>query len=200
MPQALCTSGFVNRRFCIGCFAAALVGLQCLCTSGCQMFRQQGPVSKSVAESRQLSQRGLGAMERGDIDAAEKAAGRCSESVSHRHRCPPAVRRSVVAKRPATIGPWNKSKNACRNRPTIPSLMVRAGEMQLSLDRSTRPCTSPINRSISIRTNRVPGLCAHVEQNDRPIRTIAGRLSTAPWNSTMTIASCCSKPPSCTGN
>ena len=75
MPHALCTSGFVQRRFTGGFVAAALVGLQCLCTSGCQMFRHQGPVSKSVAESRQLSQRGLGAMERGDVDAAEKLLG-----------------------------------------------------------------------------------------------------------------------------
>src|SRR6185436_5930599 len=75
MLHAPCTSGAGKFRKNGGVMMAALVALQSLCTSGCQMFRHQGPVSKSVAEARQLSQRGLGAMERGDMGAAEKLLG-----------------------------------------------------------------------------------------------------------------------------
>src|SRR5262245_57501186 len=42
---------------------------------GCQMFRQQGPVPKQVAQARQLSQQGLTAMERGDLHSAETLLG-----------------------------------------------------------------------------------------------------------------------------
>jgi len=42
-----------------------------LCASGCQLFRSQGPVPKGVAEARELSQRGMNAMERGDLPGAE---------------------------------------------------------------------------------------------------------------------------------
>ena len=59
MPHEMRTSGIANRRVIGEVIAVALVGFQIVCTSGCQMFRHQGPVSKSVAEARQLSQRGL---------------------------------------------------------------------------------------------------------------------------------------------
>jgi len=42
-----------------------------LCANGCQLFRSQGPVSKPVAEARELSQRGMNAIERGDLPGAE---------------------------------------------------------------------------------------------------------------------------------
>src|SRR5262245_19708737 len=46
-----------------------------LCSAGCQLFRSQGPISKPMAEARELSQRGLGAMERGDFPGAEALLG-----------------------------------------------------------------------------------------------------------------------------
>src|SRR5262245_54627057 len=53
----------------------ALLSFVLLGTTGCQMFRQQGPVPKQVAQARQLSQQGLTAMERGDLHSAETLLG-----------------------------------------------------------------------------------------------------------------------------
>ena len=59
-----CPRSTTAVRCCALAGALSLIG-------GCQMFRQQGPVSKPVAEARQLSQRGLNAMEHGDAASAE---------------------------------------------------------------------------------------------------------------------------------
>jgi tetratricopeptide (TPR) repeat protein len=133
MPQALCTIGFVNRRFCIGCFAAALIGLQFLCLSGCRMLRQQGPVPKSVAESRQLSQRGLGAMERGDMGAAEKLLGdavkACPTDIDARRQYAEALWQS--GQRQQAV---DQIEKCLVQSPDDPVLLARAGEMQLALN------------------------------------------------------------------
>src|SRR5262249_7541721 len=59
-----------------GAFArAAIVAAMFLQLAGCQMFRHSSPVWQSVSQSRQLSQRGLTAMEHGDLPAAESLLG-----------------------------------------------------------------------------------------------------------------------------
>src|SRR5258708_4102143 len=49
----------------------ALLAFTMFCAAGCQMYRQQGPVSKTEVAARELSQRGQNAMERGDLPSAE---------------------------------------------------------------------------------------------------------------------------------
>jgi tetratricopeptide (TPR) repeat protein len=165
MPHASCTSGFVQRRFAGGFVAAALVGLQCLCTGGCQMFRHQGPVSKSVAESRQLSQRGLGAMERGDVDAAEKLLGdavkACPTDIDARRQYAEALWQSGQRDRALA-----QIEQCLSQSPDDTSLMVRAGEMQLSLG-SLDKALHFADQSLDIDPHepRAWALRAHVEQN-----------------------------------
>ncbi len=101
---------------------------------GCQMFRQQGPVSKPVAESRQLSQRGLNAMEKGDFASAESlladAVKACPQDVDARRQYAEAL---VQQGEPQVA--LEHLMKAMLLAPDDMQLAVRAGEVQLSLGR-----------------------------------------------------------------
>jgi tetratricopeptide (TPR) repeat protein len=99
---------------------------------GCRMFGQQGPVSQSVAQSRQLSQRGLSAMERGDVAAAENYLGQAVKV------CPA----DLEARRHYADALWLRGEHelalehalqALAIAPDDCQLAVRAGQMQLEL-------------------------------------------------------------------
>ncbi len=96
------------------------------------MFGQQGPVSQQVAQSRQLSQRGLTAMERGDVASAEKYLGQAVKV------CPA----DLEARRHYADALWLRGERelalehamqALALAPDDGQLAVRAGQMQLEL-------------------------------------------------------------------
>lgn len=58
---------------------ALLASVTCV-ASGCSLFHQRGPVSDSVASCRELSQEGLSAMHRGDLNAAEAMLRRATDT------------------------------------------------------------------------------------------------------------------------
>jgi tetratricopeptide (TPR) repeat protein len=98
------------------------------------MFGQREPVSKPVAEARQLSQRGLSAMERGDYASAETLL---SDAVKV---CP----QDLDARRQYAEALWQRGERelalehavkALLQSPDDLQLAVRAGEMQLAMGR-----------------------------------------------------------------
>ena len=69
---------------------AILILVTATALPGCRMLSRHGPVSRSLVESRQLCQRGIAAMERGQWEEAEgllsKSVEACPENQdSHRH-------------------------------------------------------------------------------------------------------------------
>ena len=69
---------------------AILILVTATALPGCRMLSRHGPVSRSLVESRQLCQRGIAAMERGQWEVAEgllsEAVDACPENQdSHRH-------------------------------------------------------------------------------------------------------------------
>jgi tetratricopeptide (TPR) repeat protein len=98
------------------------------------MFRAREPVSKPVSEARQLSQRGLNAMERGDYASAESLL---SDAVKV---CP----QDLNARRQYAEALWQRGERelalehvvkALLQSPDDLQLAVRAGEMQLAMGR-----------------------------------------------------------------
>jgi tetratricopeptide (TPR) repeat protein len=99
---------------------------------GCRSLGRKGPVPEDVAQARQLSQRGLNAMQRGDWASAEVAL---SDAVK---ACPV----DVEARRHYAEAMWRRGEQqsalehlqkAMGCAPADTSLMVRAGQMQLAL-------------------------------------------------------------------
>lgn len=103
------------------------------CAGGCRLVNRE-PVSRAVVNSRQLSQRGISAMERGQWERAEQfladaiksspvdaqARRQYAEVLWHRHAWPEAAA---------------QMEEACRLAGQEPSLVVRAGEMYLEMGR-----------------------------------------------------------------
>lgn len=107
---------------------------------GCRSLGRKGPVPEDVAQARQLSQRGLNAMQRGDWASAEVAL---SDAVK---ACPV----DVEARRHYAETMWRRGEQqaaleqlqkAMTCAPGDTSLMVRAGQMHLALGKSTEART-----------------------------------------------------------
>lgn len=93
---------------------------------------QDGPVSKSLATCRSLSQQGISALERGDDEQAEELLSAAIASCA----VDPEARRyyaEVLWRRGAQAEATEQIEEAVRLAPDDPSLWVRAAEMQLAL-------------------------------------------------------------------
>ena len=100
--------------------------------TGCVLPGREGTVPKSVINARQLSQRGIGAMERGDWGQAEALLGQATQA------CPadPEARRQYAEAlwhRGAKVEALAQIEEASKNSNDDPQLHVRAGEMLLEL-------------------------------------------------------------------
>src|SRR4051812_36708240 len=129
---ATCRSLCAGRWRLAVCIALAFCALAA--QSGCQMFRPREPVAKPVAEARQLSQRGLSAMERGDYASAETLLGDAVKT------CP----QDLDARRQYAEALWQRNDReqaleqvvkALLQSPDDAQLAIRAGEMQLAMGR-----------------------------------------------------------------
>ncbi len=108
-----------------GCLFAT-VGL----SAGCRMASLEGPVSRSLATSRKLSHRGLGALERGDTPSAatllSAAVEACpADAEAHRHYAEALWQLKEPHKALAQMD------EALRLTPDDDTLHVRAGQMRL---------------------------------------------------------------------
>lgn len=121
-------AGFARR---VGWQALGLAAL-CLALEGCSSLANQGPVSKSVAMGRQLTQQGINAMERGDWIRAESLLERAVATSAK----DPDARRSYAE----TL--WHRGvprealvqlEEARKLAGADPSLTVRTGEVCLVL-------------------------------------------------------------------
>ena len=102
-----------------------------LLTSGCRWIRPEGPISESLATSRQLTQRGIAAVERGRPDKAETlladAVGACpADSEARRQYAEVLWQRDA---RPEAIA---QLQEAVRLNSEDATLLVRLAEMQLA--------------------------------------------------------------------
>ncbi|HTQ38767.1 MAG TPA: tetratricopeptide repeat protein [Pirellulales bacterium] len=100
------------------------------------MFHPHEPVAKPVAESRQLSERGINAMEHGDITSAESLLSQAVKT------CPT----DIEARRQYAEALWQAGQReqalqqlakAVTLAPDDPQLAVRLGEMDLAIGKSS---------------------------------------------------------------
>jgi len=105
-----------------------------LCSGGCQLFRSQGPISKPVADARELSQRGLGAMERGDLPGAEALLGQavkvCPSDIEARRQYAEALWQR--GQRELALSNMEKAQSLA---PDDAQVGCRVGEMYLAMGR-----------------------------------------------------------------
>ncbi|MBS0210241.1 MAG: tetratricopeptide repeat protein [Planctomycetes bacterium] len=108
------------------CVALALV-------AGCRLPGMDGPVSKDLATSRQLSHRGLSAMERGDRQTAQQILARavdvCPSDVEARQHYAESLWQN--GKQPGAV---EQIDAALKLAPDNESLHVRAGQMHLAMN------------------------------------------------------------------
>ncbi|HEX3656527.1 MAG TPA: tetratricopeptide repeat protein [Pirellulales bacterium] len=114
-----------------GCLVLALAA------SGCRLPATQGPVSRSLTASRQLSQQGVSALDAGDWSTAEhlfnEAVETCdSDANAHRHYAEALWHRGKRAEALAQLD------EAIRLSPEDDTLLVRAAEMRLASGDATR--------------------------------------------------------------
>jgi tetratricopeptide (TPR) repeat protein len=105
------------------------------CCGGCQLIGRERPVPKQMATSRQLSQRGISALEKNDWDKGEslleQAIKACpTDAEPHRHYA------EALWHRGARDEALAQMREAMRLSGEDPSLTVRAGEMCLELGRT----------------------------------------------------------------
>jgi len=112
-------------------FRGLLVLVFILALAGCRLPAAQGPVSRSLATSRQLSQQGVTALDAGDWSTAEhlfsESVETCdSNADAHRHYAETLWHRG---KRSEAIAQLNE---AIRLSPDDETLLVRAAELRLA--------------------------------------------------------------------
>jgi tetratricopeptide (TPR) repeat protein len=100
--------------------------------AGCRLPAAQGPVSRSLATSRQLSQQGLSALDAGDWSTAEhlfnESVETCgSNADAHRHYAETLWHRGQRAEAIAQLN------DAIRLAPDDDTLLVRAAELRLAI-------------------------------------------------------------------
>lgn len=117
-----------KRRWALPTMALTMV----LALAGCRLPAAQGPVSRSLAESRQLSQQGVSALDAGDTATADRlfseAVETCdSDPNARRHYAETLWQRG---KRADAIVQLNE---AIRLSPEDDTLLVRAAEIHLAM-------------------------------------------------------------------
>lgn len=122
----------MRRGWALGCVVLLLA-----LAPGCRLMRNDGPLSKSLVESRKLSQRGVSAFERGDSATAESLL---AQAVS---ACPadPAARRhyaEALWKQGNRREALQQMDEAIRLAGDDDTLLTRAGEMSLELGEVSR--------------------------------------------------------------
>jgi Flp pilus assembly protein TadD len=110
----------------------ALIVLAVLQLAGCQTLSRRGPIPRSVANCRQMTQQGRAAIERGDWTKAESLLGRATES------CPvdSDARRfyaEALWQRGAREDALVQMRQAVENAPDDVALVLQYGQMQLDL-------------------------------------------------------------------
>lgn len=108
-----------------------LAGLSIL-SSGCQLIGRERAVPKQMATSRQLSQRGISALERGEWDKGEKLLGQAikacpTDAEPHTHYAEALWHRGAREQALAEM------REAMRFSGNNPNLVVRLGEMSLEV-------------------------------------------------------------------
>jgi Flp pilus assembly protein TadD len=102
--------------------------------SGCCFWRNQNPVSDSLVASRQYAQQGVNALERRDLDEAEKllaqAVRACpDDAASHRHYA------DLLWERGRTEESLRQIVDAVQKSPDDGAILLRAGELHLQAGR-----------------------------------------------------------------
>ncbi len=139
----------------------ALVLLACLAAlGGCRSIGpRRGPKPQAVATCRQLTEQGIGAMDRGDWKRAESLLARAVDS------CPV----DVDARRQYAEALWHRQaleecltqlEEAHKLVDTDPALMVRAGEVYLAPGQMPKAQEMAQEALRWIRSTRRPGRCA----------------------------------------
>jgi len=132
--QVLMSSSFDRRRLIIaGAFAraaATCVAMSALGNGGCLLWRQQNPVSESLVASRQYAQQGVNAMERQNLDDAEKllaqAVHACpDDAAAHRHYA------DVLWQQRRSQEALKQIVEAAEQAPLDAGILLRAGELHL---------------------------------------------------------------------
>jgi len=138
-------SGFLSMR---GGFAQVLVIVLLCAPVGCRLPGMDGPVSRSLAASRQLSQQAVAAEEQGQSDQAEALLSKAVRT------CPS----NSDARRSYAEALWRRGKSqealaqlqaAERQTPEDPTLLVRMAEMRLALG-ETRAATEYARKAIAL--------------------------------------------------
>jgi|GEM_PF-3417433 len=109
--------------------------LVCLCAlCGCMLLRDRGPVAKDVADCRKLSQRGVQALQRGDLPVAESLLQR---AVTTNPRDPQAQQllSEALWKQGQFTAATQAAEAAWRLSPDDPLMAVRLGEQYLDMGR-----------------------------------------------------------------
>jgi tetratricopeptide (TPR) repeat protein len=123
-----CQTHLAARR----AFWPRLLVILLLAVCGCRTLSKQGPVPPSVATSRQLTQQGINAIERGDWKRAETVLSRAVET----SKVDPDARRQYAETlwhRGAMSEALVQLEEARRLAPEDPGLAVRTGELHLAL-------------------------------------------------------------------
>jgi len=114
-----------------------VAGLLLQAVAGCASVSRSGPVSDDVASCRQLSQRGVAALERGDVATAEpllaQAVKACPVDADARRGYGEALWRRGNAS-----GAVAEIEQAATLAPHDTTLAVRAGQMNLTVGRTDR--------------------------------------------------------------
>jgi tetratricopeptide (TPR) repeat protein len=146
--MAAATITLRRYRFAKDCCRLALGVAVCLLVPGCQSLRQRGPVPRSVANCRQMTQQGQAAIERGDWGKAEQLLGRATES------CPvdSDARRyyaEALWRRGAREDALRQMREAVECSPEDAQLVLDYGQMQLEVG-STDDAWRAANRALQI--------------------------------------------------
>lgn len=119
----------------LNAFRWLLLCAACLAVAGCSSVWRQGPVSRSVAESRQLTQLGMAAIERGDWQLAEnelsKAIAACPTDAEARLRY--AETQLAHGRPQVAIEHLEEARRLSNDDPRI---TTRAGEVYLTMGRA----------------------------------------------------------------
>lgn len=153
-PAAVLRGG--ARRSCAP--TRALVLFYLLAMAGCRLGRCDGPVSESLITSRQLSQEGIGALERGDAKQAEsllaKAIKTCPADCEARRRYADLLSQTG-RKHDAVL----QLTEALKHAPEDEASWVKLAELYLKLgevDRARRSAT----QALQLNSRSVPALMA----------------------------------------
>jgi tetratricopeptide (TPR) repeat protein len=176
-------SGFVR-----GWLLAALV----LCAGGCRMMRDEGPVPKTLARSRQLSQQAIAALQQGRSNDAERlgreAVACCPTDLEARKQLAEAMWQNGRLREAA-----EQFDEALRLAPRDTDLLVRSGQLYLE---AARFDSAALRAEEAIRSDpqsasawRLRGAVQHATgQNDGALSDYLRALGYRPHDSATLLA------------